>query len=175
MDFRDENAPHFILNLIEEFQREKITESIAPCQTFAKSFMMISPATGRKDLTLLLRPLSEDSMNRLETWRNNQGEQVVMILSDYVKQYAVEFTGIGKPAAVNDVEKKIEQKDDNGNGNNLPSKSKKNRRKRNRHPEEINNSDDDADAAENESEPSTSATNDNDDTLEVSDEPEGDQ
>jgi hypothetical protein len=73
IDFRDENAPHFILSLIEELQREKIAESIAPCQTFAKSFMMVSPATGRRDLVLLMRPLDDEPMNRLETWRNNQG------------------------------------------------------------------------------------------------------
>jgi hypothetical protein len=125
IDFREENAPHFILDLIEELQREKIAESIAPCQTFAKSFMMVSPATGRKDLTLLLRPLSEDSMNRLENWRNNQGEQVVMVLSEYVTQYTAEFTGIVQPAKTNDPDRAIEQKSDDP-----PRKSKKNRRKK---------------------------------------------
>jgi hypothetical protein len=124
IDFREENAPHFILDLIEELQREKIAESIAPCQTFAKSFMMVSPATGRRDLTLLLRPLSEDSMNRLENWRNNQGEQVVMVLSEYVTQYAPEFTGIGQLPKPNDPDAESEQKSDK------PSrKSKKSRRK----------------------------------------------
>jgi hypothetical protein len=90
--------------------------------------MMASPATGRKDLVLLLRPLDEKSMERLEKWRNNQGEQTVMILSEYVKQYAAEFTGIGQPMkAANDSGKEIEQKVDNP-----PQKTKKERRKRNR-------------------------------------------
>ena len=100
VDFRDEKAPRFILDLVEELQREKIADSTAPCQTFAKSFMMVSPATKRKDLVLLLRPLNEESLSRLEEWRNNQEEQVVMVLSDYVKQYAAEFTGIGEPVEI---------------------------------------------------------------------------
>jgi hypothetical protein len=134
MDFRDENAPHFILNLIEELQREKIAEIIAPCQTFAKSFMMISPATGRKDLVLLLRPLSEEAMNRLEHWRNNQGEQVVMLLSEYVKQYPAEFTGIGQPVKANDTDREIEQKHDNP-----PRKPKKDHRKSKRSSKQAGN------------------------------------
>jgi hypothetical protein len=133
MDFRDENAPHFILSLIEELQREKIAESIAPCQTFAKSFMMISPATGRKDLVLLLRPLTEEAMDRLETWRNNQGEQMVMILSEYVKQYSAEFTGIGQLGKADGSEMKNEQKIDNP-----PQKPKKDRKKRNRSSKQVN-------------------------------------
>jgi hypothetical protein len=134
MDFRNESAPHFILDLIEELQREKIAESIAPCQTFAKSFMMISPATRRKDLVLLLRPLTEEAIARLEKWRNNQGEQMVMVLSEYVKQYAAEFTGIGQPARINSSDKEIEQKVDNP-----PQKPKKDRRKRNRSSKQANN------------------------------------
>jgi hypothetical protein len=125
LDFRDENAPHFILNLIEELQREKVAESIAPCQTFAKSFMMISPATGRRDLVLLLRPLNTEAMNRFESWRNNQGEQVVMILPEYVKQYATEFTGIGQPLKVNESDRKIEP-----TGEKSSSNLKKEHRKR---------------------------------------------
>jgi hypothetical protein len=148
-DFREENAPHFILNLIEEFQREKIAESIAPCQTFAKSFMMISPATGRKDLALLLRPLGEEAMNRLEHWRNNQGEQVVMILSEYVKQYATEFTGISQPLKANDADREIEQKHDNP-----PQKTKKDHRKRNRSSKQADSN------TGNESAPETSVVED---------------
>jgi hypothetical protein len=134
IDFREENAPHFILSLIEELQREKIAESIAPCQTFSKSFMMVSPATGRKDLVLLLRPLDEAPMTRLENWRNNQEEQVVMILSEYVKQYSPEFTGIGQTMKADDSGKEIDQKDDTP-----PKKSKKDRRKRNRSPKQVEN------------------------------------
>ena len=134
VDFREENAPRFILDLIEELQREKIAESIAPCQTFAKSFMMISPAKKRNDLVLLLRPLNEEALSRLEQWRNNQGEQVVMILSDYVKQYAAEFTGIGQPVeAAKDTGGKAEQKQKDS-----PRKSKKDRRKDKRPSEEAN-------------------------------------
>ena len=129
VDFRDEKAPNFILNLTEELQREGIAESIAPCQTFAKSFMMVSPATKRKDLVLLLRPMDEDIMSRLEQWRtNNQGEQVIMLLSEYVKQYWAEFTGIGQPAKANesnDSGGKAEEKDTS------KKKSKKDRRKSN--------------------------------------------
>jgi hypothetical protein len=157
MDFRDESAPHFILNLIEELQREKIVESIAPCQTFAKSFMMFSPATGRKDLVLLLRSLSEESMERLETWRNNQGEQTVMILSDYVKQYSPEFTGIGQQVEVvesNGFDKKIGEKD-----NNPPQKSRRSRRQRDRSPKQVGSN------VENESAVEIST---NDDVAEVS-------
>jgi hypothetical protein len=155
MDFRDENAPHFILSLIEELQREKIAESIAPCQTFAKSFMMISPATGRNDLVLLLRPLTEDAMTRLETWRNNQGEQMVMVLSEYVKQYSTEFTGIGRPLKADGSDKKVEQKIDG------PSpKPKKDRRKRNRSSKQVN------DNAENKSDVETPAVSD---IVEISD------
>ena len=69
VDFRAEKPPRFILDLVEELQREKIAESDAPCQTFAKSFLMISPATKRKDLVLLLRELNEDCLSRLEKWR----------------------------------------------------------------------------------------------------------
>jgi hypothetical protein len=136
MDFRDENAPHFILNLIEELQRENIVESIAPCQTFAKSFMMFSPASGRRDLVLLLRPLDEKAMAHLEIWRKNQGEQTVMILSEYVKQYTAEFTGIAQPVKTNDSDKKIEQKEDNP-----PQKGKKGRKKRNRPSEQVDSND----------------------------------
>ena len=125
VDFREEKAPHFILNLVEELQREKIADSIAPCQTFSKSFMMVSPATKRKDLVLLLRPLNEENLSRLEQWMNNQGEQVVMILSNYVKQYAAEFTGIGQPIEASvDSGGKVEQKHKDS-----PRKSKNDRRK----------------------------------------------
>jgi hypothetical protein len=128
VDFREENAPHFILDLIEELQREKIAESIAPCQTFAKSFLMVSPATKRKDLVLLLRPLNEENVSLLEQWRNNQGEQVVMNLSDYVKQYGGEFTGIGQSGeSTNDSGDKSEKTDDKDKS----KKSKKERKKRN--------------------------------------------
>ena len=145
-DFRDENAPHFILNLVEELKRENVTESIAPCQTFAKSFMMVSPATKRRDLVLLLRPLNETSMSRLELWRGNQGEQIVMMLSDYVKQYAAEFTGITPAVKTND-NFSDNSPDNSGNSkadqepNKPPRKGKKDRRKRNRpeSPEEDNN------------------------------------
>jgi hypothetical protein len=155
MDFRDENAPHFILNLIEELQREKIAESIAPCQTFAKSFMMISPATGRKDLVLLLRPLSDESMNRLENWRHNQGEQVVMVLSEYVPQYAPEFTGIGQlPKPNNSDDSENEQMSDR------PSrKSKRSRRKSKQSSDQVSND------TENESDLEKSAIEDGIDTL----------
>jgi hypothetical protein len=146
MDFREEKAPHFILSLIEELHRENIAESIAPCQTFAKSFMMVSPATKRKDLVLLLREFNEEQMNRLETWRNNQGEQVVMILSEYVKQYASEFTGIGQPSTTSDSDRETDQK-----GDGLPRKPKKGRRKRNRPSEEVE------DNTENKPESETSA------------------
>jgi hypothetical protein len=162
-DFREENAPHFILNLIEELQREKIAESIAPCQTFGKSFMMISPATGRRDLVLLLRQLTEEAMNRLETWRNNQGEQVVMILSEYVKQHASEFTGVGQPVRVNDPDnKKVDQKEDNP-----PKKSKKDRRKRGRSSEQVN------DSTKSESKPTDEVVEGSEDT-EVESEDNGD-
>jgi len=169
MDFHEENAPHFILNLIEELQNEKISDSIAPCQTFSKSFMMISPATKRKDLVLLLRPLKEENMSRLEHWRNNQGEQIVMTLSDYVNQYVTEFTGIGQSVEVNDsksndsVNKPSEQK----SGNKRSQKSKKGNKKRNNDipsesPEEVN--------IDTGNETMTEEENATGDDLEVSDE-----
>jgi len=49
---------------------------------------------GIKKLIGHHEPIAEDSISRLEQWRaNNQGEQVIMILSEYVKQYGPEFTG----------------------------------------------------------------------------------
>ena len=169
VDFQNEKPPRFLLDLVEELQREKIAESIAPCQTFSKSFMMISPATKRKDLVLLLRPLNEDSMSLLEQWRNNQGEQVVMILSDYVKQYAAEFTGIEKSVkSKDDSAGKSEQRKDDST-----QKSKKERRKKN-HPSEP--SKEISDGAVNETPPDETATTDDgvekpdDDGADVSDE-----
>ena len=134
LDFRDGSAPRFILDLIEELQREGIAESIAPCQTFAKSFMMVSPATKRKDLVLLLRPLDEERVSRLENWRNNQGERVILLLSDYVLQYAAEFTGIDQSAEANDPARKVEQRQHDDS----PQKSKKDRRKRSRPSKQVN-------------------------------------
>jgi hypothetical protein len=163
LDFRDENAPHFILNLIEELQREKVAESIAPCQTFAKSFMMISPATGRKDLVFLLRPLSEGAMNRLESWRNNQGEQIVMILPEYVKQYSAEFTGIGQSLKADDSDKKIEPTNDNP----LP-KPKKEHRKRKQPSKQTGQTD----SSTNDESSNLEASEDSTEALEVSGEDE---
>ena len=170
VDFQNEKPPRFILDLIEELQREKIAESIAPCQTFSKSFMMISPATKRKDMVLLLRPLSQEAMSLLEKWRNNQGEQVVMVLSDYVKQYAAEFTGIDKSVkSKDDSAGKSEQKKDDST-----KKSKKERRKKN-HPSETSEKTNSNDDTVNETPPDETATTDDgtekpDDGSEVSNE-----
>jgi len=167
MDFRDEKAPNFILNLVEELQRENIAEGIAPCQTFSKSFMMVSPSTKRKDLVLLLRPMDEDIMSRLEQWRtNNQEEQVIMMLSEYVKQYGAEFTGIGQTAeAPKDSGRKTEQKHENASTSR--KSKKKDRHKRNHPSEEVNNK---AEEAGNESNPEENVSAD--DGTEASNEAE---
>ena len=168
-NFQNEKPPRFILDLVEELQREKIAESDAPCQTFAKSFMMISPASKRRDMVLLLRELEEENMSRLEQWRNNQGEQI-MVLSDYVKEYAAEFTGIDKSVkSKDDSAGKFEQKKDDS-----AKKSKKERRNKHNHPSESSektNSDGDA---ENETVPDEAAPDGSiektDDGAEVSNE-----
>jgi hypothetical protein len=110
---------------------------------------MMSPATGRKDLVLLLRPLTEEVMTRLEKWRNSQGEQEVMILSEYVAQYSAEFMGIIQLGKIGNFDKKIEQIIDT-----LPQKPKKDRRKRNRSSKQIK------DNTENKSDVEMSAVND---------------
>ena len=166
LDFQDESPPRFIINLVEELQREGIAESIAPCQTFAKSFMMVSPATKRRDLVLLLRPLNEECMSRLEQWRNNRGEQIIMPLPDYIKQYAAEFTGIGQSAEASDPDKKVEQVQGGS-----PKKYKKDRRKQKRpsEPSEEANSDNTG----NEADPEEAVNAD--DSSEASDEVGEDQ
>jgi hypothetical protein len=69
-----------------------------------------------------------------------------MILSEYVKQYASEFTGIGQTTTPSDSDKEVDQK-----GDGLPRKPKRDRRKRNRTSEEIE------DNTENKPESETSA------------------
>gem|GEM_PF-2394317 len=169
-NFQNEKPPRFILDLVEELQREKIAESDAPCQTFAKSFMMIRPASKLKDLVLLLRPMNEETMSRLEQWRNNQDERIVIILSDYVKEYAAEFTGIEKSVkSKDDSAGKSEQKKDDST-----KKSKKERRKKN-HPSETSetaNSNDDAviETPQDETATTDDGTEKSDDGAEVSNE-----
>ena len=132
--------------------------------------MMISPATKRKDLVLLLRPMNQETMSLLEKWRNNQSEQVVMILSDYVKQYVAEFTGIDKSVkSTNDSAGKSEPKKDDST-----KKSKKERRKQ-KSPSESSEKTNSEDGTVNEKSPEETAASDDgtektDDGAEVSDE-----
>lgn len=133
LSFQNENAPKFILNLVEELQNKKITESIAPCRLFAKSFMMISPATGRKDLVLLLRELDEKAFSLLEQWRSTQkndtDEQIVLALTDYIAEYAAEFTGIN--LSVQTAQKGASNEKTRNTADKQSEKLKKNRRRAN--------------------------------------------
>jgi hypothetical protein len=90
LNLRDENVPHFILDLAQELMREKITSSDAPCEIFIQSGLVNRPAERGKDLALFLKGMKSPEFDRLCHWQSQQTPHA-MSLSDYIATYGDGF------------------------------------------------------------------------------------
>ena len=91
LNLGDESAPHFILDLVLELEREKVAPDISPCEIFEGSYLIEKASGHQRDLALVLKNIESDALARLNHWVSGQAPDAVMPLSDYAAKYKVDI------------------------------------------------------------------------------------
>ena len=94
LNLGDESAPHFILDLVLELEREKIVPVVSPCEIFERSYLVENASGSQRDLVLLIKSAGIDVLERLRHWISCQASDTVMSLSDYVAEYKADFEDV---------------------------------------------------------------------------------
>jgi len=91
LNLGEENAPHFVLNLVLELEQENVVANIPPCEIFEKTCLMDNAYGHRIDLVLLLKNIETNLFERLKYWLSQQTPHAVMLLTEYMREYNAKF------------------------------------------------------------------------------------
>ena len=87
LNLGEENVPRFIVDLVSELEREKVTTTVSPCEIFESSRLIDRPHGHQRDLALTLKSADSSARKRLKDWVKRQPPDAVMLLSEYTAEY----------------------------------------------------------------------------------------